>query len=72
MNALLRRFRIGTRLRAGFAAVLLLVLLMIATALGNLGGIQDNIDDLVHDNVRKMTLNTTMMNALNRIHSIMR
>ena len=72
MNALLRRFRIGTRLRAGFAAVLLLVLLMIATALGNLGGIQDNIDDLVNDNVRKMTLNTTMMNALNRIHSIMR
>ena len=34
MNALLRRFRIGTRLQAGFAAVLLLVLLMIATALG--------------------------------------
>ena len=72
MSALLRRFPIGTRLSAGFAAVLLLVAAMTTTALINLGSIQANIDDIVNDNVRKMALNTTMLNALNRIQSILR
>ena len=52
MSTVLRRYRIGARLNAGFAALLLLVVLMVALALNSLRGIHATVEAIVTEAVK--------------------
>ncbi|MGO4396613.1 MCP four helix bundle domain-containing protein, partial [Variovorax sp. M-6] len=60
----LSNLKIGTRLGLGFAAVLLFLALVAGLALNSLGGIQERLERIVHDNNVKVAMANKMLDAI--------
>jgi methyl-accepting chemotaxis protein len=64
--ALLRDMRIGGRLGAGFAVLIVLMLALIAVGVGRIQAVLDNTELILHDRYAKVALAHTIENEVNR------
>ncbi|NOT53909.1 MAG: GAF domain-containing protein, partial [Deltaproteobacteria bacterium] len=67
---MLKNMKLSTRLGAGFAIVVLLMSLIVATGLYGVGELQKRLDDIVNDNLTKMHALYQMSDAVNNLEGI--
>ncbi|MFA7242026.1 MAG: methyl-accepting chemotaxis protein [Sulfuricellaceae bacterium] len=67
-----KNMKIGVRLGLGFGTVLVLLVAIAAIGLQNMKHIHDQLDDIVYDNVYKMTLLNTMAESVHIVTREMR
>ena len=64
--------KIGPRLNLGFAVVLILLVIIAVTGTSALKGLNDEIDNMVHDKYPKTTWATDLVRAMNQVAQINR
>ncbi|WPG40877.1 MCP four helix bundle domain-containing protein [Variovorax sp. EBFNA2] len=62
----IKDFRIGTRMGAGFAAVIVLLMLMVAVGISRIRAVDDNTEVIAHDRFAKVALAQTVENEVNK------
>ncbi|MCK9389065.1 MAG: MCP four helix bundle domain-containing protein, partial [Sulfuritalea sp.] len=67
-----KNMKIGMRLGLGFGTVLLLMLVLAYEGIGAISAMNEEIDEIIGQNVKKTTLSTNMMESVHIVSRVLR